>query len=171
MKTTLINHYKTHDKPGCECQYCDSSFTNPRIFNVHVRSVCFHYFFSKLLFTMLSRNHENDNSPNYICFLCEKVFSTLNEAKDHRSVHDGEIESTQNIIEPLLKQPLHQTTEGYLPLKPPNAKVPNTGTESPLERPHHCKICDARFTRLMSLKRHMLHHSGERKFRCNLCHK
>lgn len=39
----------------------------------------------------------------------------------------------------------------------------------PIEKSHHCKICDKNFTKQFSLNRHMLLHTGEKPHKCNIC--
>lgn len=39
------------------------------------------------------------------------------------------------------------------------------------DRVHHCKICDKYFTKMFSLNRHLLLHTGERPHKCNYCRK
>lgn len=85
-----------------------------------------------------------------MCVLCDKVLGSLEECQRHKSTHEHEIHSTQNIIEPLIQ-------------KPQNSPPP--------ENPHQCKICNARFSRLINLKKHMMHHTGEKEHKCPLCAK
>lgn len=39
------------------------------------------------------------------------------------------------------------------------------------DRVHHCKICDKNFTKMFSLNRHMLLHTGEKPHKCGHCRK
>ncbi|XP_030756317.1 zinc finger protein 236-like [Sitophilus oryzae] len=154
LKSTLMNHHKTHISACCECNYCDSRFRSDKNLEAH-----------------LKRHERSARMPSFYCTLCDKVFCSLEEANKHRSVHEIENQNTLNIIQPIEKEPLYQTVYGSLPLKPPKSRLSNTGNECPSERPHHCKICDARFKRLRGLKRHVMYHTGERKFKCIICPK
>ncbi|KAL1502186.1 hypothetical protein ABEB36_007364 [Hypothenemus hampei] len=153
LKCTLNTHMKVHStRPETMTVCCGTVFRNSRDYKAHLRT-----------------HIDPSNVANSICLKCHKTFTSSQKAEEHKAVHQSEVPSTHNIIEPLLKQPLYQTTYGSLQLKPVKSKVPNTGNESPLERPHLCKICNARFTRLMSLRRHMLYHANDRKYKCTMC--
>lgn len=44
-------------------------------------------------------------------------------------------------------------------------------TKSSPDRLHRCHLCNEAFRRPSHLKIHLLSHSGERPFKCNLCEK
>lgn len=53
----------------------------------------------------------------------------------------------------------------------PKPKIPSVEFEQYKNRPCKCQHCPAAFTRLVHLKRHLLTHTGERKFICDYCPK
>ncbi|KAJ8917687.1 hypothetical protein NQ315_005134, partial [Exocentrus adspersus] len=155
LKTTLLSHVKTHtNKMDYTCKICNSSFISLRVLNAHLRK------------------HDFESLPKWQCITCGYLFNQSEEGVEHREKMGRD---KPHVVQPfrntIMKQPLYQTTYGFLTFKPPKHPVPNTGSESPTLRPFHCAICDARFTKRINLKRHVLFHNSDRNFKCNLCPK
>lgn len=62
--------------------------------------------------------------------------------------------------------------------KPDAGKEPEVNSEGPVDRQsnvgpaiiqHSCETCGKSFPRFYSLRRHMIMHSGEKKFKCHVC--
>lgn len=60
---------------------------------------------------------------------------------------------------------------GYLPVAAPKPKIPYAEMDQYKSRPFKCHLCNAAFTKPVHVKRHMLTHTGEKKFKCDICTK
>lgn len=137
------------------------------------------------------RRHEKSNSQQYMCNTCNAVFSTMTKAKIHMELHkaDPVIKGLNKLgqMQVEMKQPMVETPSGknlkcspvrrynflflgLLPLAAPKSQTQSFQSDSEI-RPHKCHFCSAAFTKSVHLKRHMLLHSGEKKFKCDICGK
>lgn len=80
-------------------------------------------------------------------------------------IHNKEVHCDQpekDLSQTVMKQPLLKTPNGLLPVPPPKSNITTT-------KQVYCPICSAKFSKIPNLKRHMLLHNGERKYKCGQC--
>ncbi|KAK4875525.1 hypothetical protein RN001_011947 [Aquatica leii] len=159
LKSTLSHHLNTHmAKRQYQCIVCLKMFTSIRALNAHRRR----------------HDHSTGKHRNhYMCPTCSKVFNSVTKIKLHMKTHAETEKPVENPgeMDVIMQEPMMDTANGLLPVLSLKSKI--NLTESGLEkpRPHKCQCCNATFTRTVHLKRHMLIHSGERKFNCDICKK
>ncbi|KAF5282407.1 hypothetical protein FQR65_LT14301 [Abscondita terminalis] len=159
LKSTLSHHLNTHmAKRQYQCIVCLKMLTSIRALNAHRRR----------------HDHSTGKHRNhYMCPTCNKIFNSVAKIKFHMKTHtetEKRVEN-QSEIDVIMQEPMVETANGLLPVTPSKSKIniAEPGLEKP--RPHKCQCCSASFTRTVHLKRHMLTHSGERKFNCDICKK
>ena len=98
----------------------------------------------------------SNRAKEFICDLCDKVFSKKNNLFIHRKIHTGEKLFSCDICNNsfITKQNLsrHRRT--------------HTG-----EKPFVCDMCEKTFTQKSNLTEHRRIHTGERPFKCDVCEK
>ncbi|CAG9864862.1 unnamed protein product [Phyllotreta striolata] len=149
LKFNLTSHMKSHNNvKSYKCNKCGLTFSSKKLLNNH-------------------KNFENDKLPKWQCSTCGVLFNALEEALQHKMSEDQPhtIQSVTNIV---IKQPLNETVHSN---NTSQLKHSNARTETSKPRPFQCTKCDAKFTRNLNLRRHMLCHDSEKRLRCQFCPK
>ncbi|KAH7695640.1 Protein M03D4.4 b [Aphelenchoides avenae] len=100
--------------------------------------------------------HTHRDKPQYVCELCNAVFSVKRELSTHMRLHSGE--QPHKCPDCGKEFGTRQLLKKHL--------MWHTG-----ERSHVCAVCSKAFYQKGHLTQHMQIHSGERPHRCHLCKK
>lgn len=92
------------------------------------------------------------NRKSFECDICGWVFRERSNLKHHMEVHSGEIKKSCNVCGKLL-------SARYIP---EHMKI-HDGSKN-----HQCAICGHAFVTHQRLKRHMVCHTREMKYKCDL---
>uniref|UniRef100_A0A1Y1JYE7 C2H2-type domain-containing protein n=1 Tax=Photinus pyralis TaxID=7054 RepID=A0A1Y1JYE7_PHOPY len=178
----LIRHIRVHtrEKPF-KCKQCDQAFSLKSTLTHHLNThltetqykciVCSKAFASMSALNMHRRRHDLNPGKHrthhrYKCPVCAKIFNSSCIMKMHMKSH-GDGKTATPVGGVVMQEPMVETANGLLPLSaPPLVKV-----ETTKPRPYQCSICASTFTRTIHLKRHMLIHTGEKRFNCDICNK
>lgn len=110
------------------------------------------------------RSHNDCENRVYLCDTCGQEFSEPNKYDAHRRTHM-----------PRKQRPVGRTYECYLckaHFCHKKSCIGHMWKHAPLNRwPYMCNLCGGKFTRLMSLRRHTLIHTGQNPFVCDVCGK
>lgn len=120
---------------------------------------------------MRKHNSKHTKQVQCKCTVCNKVFSSAVKAKSHLTIHDKEGKEANFQENVIMKQPMLETANGLLQVAAPRPKVPYADLDEYKNRPFRCYICSAAFNKTVHLRRHLLRHTGEKKFKCDYCPK
>lgn len=60
---------------------------------------------------------------------------------------------------------------GLLYVAAPKPKIPSAELEEYKNRPYRCHLCSAAFNKTLHLRRHLLRHTGDKRYKCDHCPK
>ncbi|XP_052694081.1 uncharacterized protein LOC128172331 [Crassostrea angulata] len=149
LQKYLIKHKERHeaipvDESGShKCKYCDKSFTEVKLYQIHMRS------------------HTEVPDRVHQCTMCPKRFFKITHLKRHVMTH------TKIRMYECMECPKSYKDKDTL-RKHVKFCHPPEGDE--LEE-FQCEHCDKKFYNKGHLKRHMVKHTGERPFVCPHCAK
>ncbi|XP_026464997.1 uncharacterized protein LOC113367622 [Ctenocephalides felis] len=104
------------------------------------------------------QKHKRKHNEEYLqCNLCDRTFTTIGGLKYHLKTHTG----TKNHKCPFCGKKFTANVNLNAHIKTVHSEV----------KPHLCNICGKRYTTIDHLRKHMVYHTGERKFQCNVCGK
>ncbi|XP_053699410.1 zinc finger protein 226-like [Sabethes cyaneus] len=133
---------------------------------------------------LLDRNHATDQRRKHACGICDKKLTKKHLLVAHMRMHTGErpfvcdicgrnfarsstlrvhkvtIHKLEDVFE------LEEDDHRHILTSVLETNGPAAGQE---ERKHACAVCDRRFTLKLSLIRHERKHTGERRFKCDIC--
>ncbi|XP_057321578.1 zinc finger protein 43-like [Microplitis mediator] len=153
-KSSLILHMRRfHQDQMVSCELCDSKFITANDLREHVR------------------NHTENK-----CDICEKSFRRLCNLKAHMISHSEERPYECNICHNKFKRANTLTSHLGTHVVKQTARISRKIWSRERTRIHTakdpiaCHICKKTFGALRHLKRHMISHSEERPYECNICH-
>lgn len=114
---------------------------------------------NKIFLTSIDmQKHKRKHNEEYLqCNLCDRTFTTIGGLKYHLKTHTG----TKNHKCPFCGKKFTANVNLNAHIKTVHSEV----------KPHLCNICGKRYTTIDHLRKHMVYHTGERKFQCNVCGK
>lgn len=137
------------------------------------------------------KKHNNKTSKQQQqlkCTLCSRVFNSAGKAKAHLSMHEKAGKGAEVQEEVVMKQPMLETAGGdafemalvgrplifrlvlgLFSVAAPKPKVPYGELEEYKNRPFRCYTCGAAFNKAVHLRRHVLRHTGDKRYKCDLC--
>ncbi|XP_017493440.1 PREDICTED: myoneurin-like [Rhagoletis zephyria] len=105
--------------------------------------------------TRIAKKGEGLNTSNrYVCFKCNRDFSTKTNLNRHMATHEGNRAFQCHICDKTFTQNVSLKQHMYT----------HTG-----EKPYQCVVCHRGFTQCKSLVFHMRRHTGEKPFPCEKC--
>jgi len=144
-----------------------------------------------------SKIPNNQESPSYICSVCDVIFSQKKDLKKHMDIHFNEdvfpCEKCGKVFKSMTSLKLHKLSHGNLPLLKLNklnhgnlplpklketgksviSKEKGTGKSVTTEAPQKfcCPACPRTYTRKATLNQHMNIHTGLKPYKCLTCGK
>ncbi|CAG9530577.1 unnamed protein product [Cercopithifilaria johnstoni] len=170
-ETTIVPNDNKANEKRFKCELCDRQFRHAGNLKYHMRihigekndicEVCDKQFGRAGILRYHMRIHTGE--INYTCKVCDKRFNRAYNLKRHMTaIHTGE-------------KITHVSNDGNLPIqagirndKEITTVANDTKTK---EKSFKCEICDKRFRRASSLKRHIRIHTGEKNYICKICDK
>ena len=152
-----------------KCRYCNMVLDSETQFNLHLKT-----------------HGDSRGSPTtpYVCYLCDKQVSSVQQLTRHLLSHPDELNFTcgecgkrfqtkaqlthhamaHSSARPFTCKECHKTFAHKTHLR--RHEVVHSGL-----RPHQCKVCHQSFSRKSSLSRHYFIHTTEKPFVCPVCEK
>lgn len=199
-KAKFAWHKEIHDKKPKSCAYCRERFIHKNSLARHIRlSHTDKYKFckgesvecpicNKLYLKSSMKLHVNTHNikTEFKCNICNKVFSTNWNLKQHRWIHACRstkpfkcktctaafIREVDYITHMNIHRSIKPFTCNYCGCQFSRKYNWLRHTkEHEIPKKHQCAICNKLFHRAYYLKEHLRVHSGERPFSCNICGK
>ncbi|CAH0730168.1 unnamed protein product, partial [Brenthis ino] len=140
-KHSLRAHSLRHETGVFKCKFCPKVFSSKVRSNAHERTV--HIY----------------NNYLYTCGYCSERFSNLSKKKQH--------EVSKHNAAPTLYN-CQACSKSYLDLRTLRNHIRAFHL---MQRPHRCAKCDFSAYTPYDLKKHMIKHTGDRNFTCDICSK
>lgn len=184
----------THNEIGhlVQCEFCDKTFTNIRIYRIHKRThfgatktfecpVCQKMYVSKAILEEHMNTHTGVRP--FQCTECPKDFASKYTLMTHMKIHKERprpFQCDQCDKRFLNQQNLNQHKKLHVSVKAFKCSVCNKAftTQHSLQvhkvvhsgqRPFICRICGKSFARRPEIKDHERIHTGEKPFKCEFC--
>ena len=103
--------------------------------------------------TKRGNSRANDDQFNYLCNKCNRFFSSTQSLKRHMQLHTGHYQFYCDNCRKgfLVKRDYNEHMRAHQGLK------------------YHCDYCSKPFSTQMRLRYHLSMHTGQYRFRCDLC--
>jgi len=170
----LKRHYRTHS--ALKCSVCHEIFVSKDLLAEHIHTchgldvvikndttkcdVCDFTFRDHKELKNHMRLHVHSD-PIYPCHQCGVTFIKTDALQEHLKTHTLS-KNGENSKKVILGGSNNSSTPEHLHSEEEDIK-------NLMEKKYFCDVCGSGFTRMFSLQRHYLIHTGERGFKCEVC--